>query len=87
MATTTGDMEDVVALRFDEQAIAEDLAQWCGGFVESVDGHQAIRLPAIGPHDLARPGYWIVLLPDGRFIALPPDEFAARFEPRPADTP
>lgn len=78
---------DVVALRFDEEAVAEDLARWCDGQVvmaEGVDGTitTTIYVPtARGPRP-ALFGDWIVLTPDGQFAPCSPAKFAARFEPQ-----
>jgi hypothetical protein len=76
---------EVVALRFDVDATAEDLARWCGGHVVIIDGRECIKLLGEPGSDTARFGDWIVRVSEGVFTVVSPDEFAARFEPRPAD--
>jgi hypothetical protein len=77
----------VVALRFDVDAVAADLARFCDGEAVIVDGCECIRVPTDTGIGLARHGDWIVRIGDGKFIAVPPDEFAARFEPLPSEIP
>lgn len=80
--------DGVVALRFDETAIAEDLARWCGGSVERVESpddssvvHTTIWVPtAKGPLP-ALPGYWIVRRGDDDYEPQSPEDFVARHEP------
>ncbi len=78
---------DVVAMRFDEEAVADDLARWCGGQVvlaEDVDGCVTVTIyvpTARGPKP-ALFGDWIVMTPDGAFAPCSPEKFAARFEPQ-----
>jgi hypothetical protein len=70
---------DVVALRFDEPAVAADLARWCGGQVEGA----VIWVPGLDHPKAARRGDWIVMNSDGTFSPCSPEEFAARYEPLP----
>jgi hypothetical protein len=92
-----GQAGQVVALRFDEPAAAEDLARWCDGEVERVragapgdsgdsgDGppveHVVIWVPGREGPRPARLGDWIVCHPDGSFRPVTPEDFAARYEP------
>jgi hypothetical protein len=77
----------VVALRFDVHAVAEDLAHFCGGDVAFVDGYECIRVLTASGIEFARRGDWVVRLCEGSFIAVGPEDFAARFEPHPEGTP
>lgn len=78
---------DVAALQFDEHAIALDLAHWCDGRVEIVDGVECISVPTTTGHQLARLGDWVVRLGARDFVVMGWEEFAATMEPRPADDP
>jgi hypothetical protein len=71
----------VVALHFDEPAIAEELASWCeGAVVEGIDG-PVVDVPTLdGPHPAAL-GDWVVRRGDGDFVACSPEEFAAHYAP------
>lgn len=78
---------DVVAMRFDEEAVAEDLARWCDGQVvltQDVDGvvTTTIYVPTTKGPRPALFGDWIVMTPDGEFAPCSPAAFAARFEPQ-----
>lgn len=87
MAVDDPNDPSVVALRFDVDAVADDLARFCSGEAVMVEGHECIRVPGQFGIELARHGDWIVRMCEGEFIAVTPDEFAARFEPCPAETP
>lgn len=72
--------DTVMALRYDADTVASDLARWCEGTVELVAGRPPIVwVPtAYGP----RPGLhgdWIVRLAPGDFRPFTPADFAARF--------
>lgn len=79
--------DEVLALRYDEVAAAEDLATWCQGHVErlvSLDGTErppVVWVPTRREPKAAMLGDWIVRDPDGSFRAYSPEAFAARFEP------
>ena len=79
---------DVVALRFDDLSIAEDLATWCAGEVahradaEGPDEELTVILvpTAKGPLP-ARVGDWIVRRDEGDYYPCDPETFAARHVP------
>lgn len=79
--------DDVVAMRFDEEAVAADLARWCNGQVVLTEDIEGVTTTTIyvptskGPRP-ALLGDWIVRTPDGAFAPCSPATFAARFEPR-----
>lgn len=82
---TDGLGDDVVtALRYDEAAVAEDLAAWCGGEVEhATDGVQpaTVWVPTgKGPRPAAL-GDWIVRTSGGDFYTCDPVEFTALHDP------
>lgn len=72
----------VTALCFDEAAIADELASWCGGeLVAEGDVAPTIWVrTARGPRP-AGLGDWIVRRADGDFYPCTPAEFTARHEP------
>lgn len=70
--------DEVVALRFDETAVAEDLARWCGG---GVVGTQLTVPGRDGRLQVAQPGDWVVLASDGNYEVWSPREFGLRFGP------
>lgn len=75
---------EVTALRFDEPAVAAELATWCGGEValpEDAPDDVTILVPDINGPKPARLGDWIVLEPEGHYRPYSPLAFAARFEP------
>lgn len=75
---------EVTALRFDEPAIAEDLAAWCGGEValpEDAPADVTILVPDINGPRPAHLDDWIVLETDGHYRPYSAAAFAARFEP------
>jgi hypothetical protein len=71
----------VVARRFDDDAVPEDLARWCGGEVVVDKGVPGIRVPTAAGMETARRNDWIVRVSGGQFARVTRDEFAARFEP------
>lgn len=74
--------DEVVALRYDEPAAAEELARWCDGRLAPVpDGPPAILVPSQGQARPALLGDWIVRGGQGDWLTCSPEEFAARFEP------
>ena len=72
--------DTVMALRFDSDSEADDLALWCEGTVELLDGGPpVVWVPT--PHG-ARPallGDWIVRRGAGTFRPYAPGDFAAQF--------
>ena len=79
---------DVVALRFDELAIAEDLATWCGGEVArraDIEGPDEVRTVVLVPTAKgplpAHLGDWIVRRGEGDYYPCDPETFALRHEP------
>ena len=79
---------EVVAMQFDEPAVATELASWCGGEVEeltnpedSTDTRVVIWVPGRRGPRPARLGDWIVRHGDGDFRVRSPEDFAARYEP------
>lgn len=78
--------QEVLALRFDDAAVADDLATWCGGSVERVateDGGVVTTVWA--PTDKGpRPavlGDWIVRTKDAGVQVMDATAFAARHTP------
>lgn len=78
--------DEVVALRFDETAIADEMAQWCGGSVERVTGEDGTVVTTIwaptsrGPRPAVL-GDWIVRGADGDVQVMDATAFAARHDP------
>jgi hypothetical protein len=77
---------EVVALRFDEHAVAADLAAWCGGQVTWAPGPDGTAVATVWVPTTkgTRPalfGDWIVRRGDEDYRPYSPTEFAARFEP------
>jgi hypothetical protein len=82
MSITPQDPNEVLALHFDEQAVAADLALWCDGAVEeSPDGSVAILVPGDRGPQRAQLGDWIVRKPAGDYYTCSPEAFAALHEP------
>jgi hypothetical protein len=84
MSSSTPEGTQVTALHFDEPAVADDLAAWCGGEVavpEDAPDDVTILVPDLNGPRPARIGDWIVLEPEGHFRPYTPLAFAARFEP------
>lgn len=82
--------DEVIALRFDESAVIEELAQWCGGDVEQTldpleptGVRRVIWVPTAAGLQKASLGWWILRRADGDFWPMPPEEFAARAQPVP----
>lgn len=79
--------DTVLALRYDEAAVADELSVWCGGRVErpeGADGGQAapvVWVPTRHTPRAASIGDWIVRNPDGSFTAMTAEAFAVHFEP------
>lgn len=74
----------VTALRYDEAAVAGDIAAWCGGELEQAEDGTApatIWVPtAKGPRPAAL-GDWVVRRPAGDYYTCDPTEFAALHDP------
>ena len=87
MTGSSPEEDVVVALRFDEVAVAADLAEWCDGTVVTDDPLDpdspavAVRVPTPSGSVLAERGDWIVRGMDGSYTAMRHSEFAARHEP------
>jgi hypothetical protein len=86
MTTSGSGAREVVALRFDEHAVAEDLAVWCGGKATSAPGPDGepvvtVWVPTAKGTRPALFGDWIVRRADDDYRPYSPTEFAARFEP------
>jgi hypothetical protein len=77
----------VVARRFDDDAVPEDLARWCGGDVGYENGVPVIKVPTDLGTEVARRTDWIVRVSGGQFARVTRDDFAARFEPARPDSP
>ncbi len=73
----------VTALRYDEQAVAADLATWCGGEVEpsAHDHPPTIWVPTKKGPRPASLGDWIVRRGWGDYYPCSPEDFAATHEP------
>ena len=78
--------DEVLALRFDERCIAEELAEWCGGSVERVATEAGGVVTTIwaptekGPRPAVL-GNWIVKAADGTVSVMTGEDFAARHAP------
>lgn len=83
----TEEADVVVALRFDLDAVADDLARWCEGSVVLDDPLDptspaiAIRVPTPDGSALAEAGDWIVRHLDGSCVVMSDSSFRARHEP------
>ena len=80
------DSDEVLALRYDETSVAEELADWCGGSVERVatDAGGVVTTVWVPTEKGSRPavlGSWIVKAADGTVTVMDPDDFAARHAP------
>jgi len=78
--------QQVVALRYDEAAVAADLAHWCGGTVgaEEDPAVGASTWIAVPTHDGVRRavlGDWVVRRDEGDFYVCDPETFAVQHEP------
>jgi hypothetical protein len=74
----------VVALRYDEVAVAQDLATWCGGDLEVADAPglpPTIWVPTDKGPRPAGLGDWIVRRMTGGYYPCSPEDFAARHTP------
>lgn len=78
----------VVALHFDEPAVADELARWCSGQVEQVPDpdvpgvvHPTIWVPSVRGPRPAPLGYWIIRRGEDDFLPQSPEDFAATHEP------
>lgn len=78
--------DEVVALRFDETAVAEDIAAWCGGKVERtpvLDGEPTtcIWVPTPKGPRAALLGDWVVRRGEEDHAVLDSTAFAALHSP------
>jgi hypothetical protein len=78
----------VVALHFNDLALADELAQWCSGEVArrvDVDGPEEQRVVVLVPTDKgplpAHFGDWIVRRDEGDYYPCTPETFALLHEP------
>ena len=75
----------VTALRYDEVAVAAELAAWCGGEVEEADDADVpptIWVPTSKGPRPAGLGDWIVRrMETGGYYVCTPQEFSALHEP------
>lgn len=83
MTVGAEDESVVTALRYDEPAVAADLAAWCGGDLEVVEDGlpPTIWVPTSKGPRPATLGNWIVRRMTGDYYPCSPDEFAARHAP------
>jgi hypothetical protein len=78
--------DEVLALRFDETAVADELALWCGGSVERTAAEDGSVVTTVwaptskGPRPAVL-GDWIVRTPDGGVQVMDAIAFAARHDP------
>ncbi|MCW2616794.1 MAG: hypothetical protein JWN08_3788 [Frankiales bacterium] len=77
MTLETPDADEVVALRFEDETFAEQLALWCGGGVVGA----VVVVPVGSGVAEAHAGQWIVRHPDGAFEVVDHEDFALRFCP------
>ena len=78
--------DEVLALRYDESSVAEELAEWCDGTVERVatesgDVVVTIWVPTVKGSRPAVLGDWIVRTADGTAAVMDAEAFAARHAP------
>jgi len=78
--------DEVLALRFDEKAVAEELADWCAGSIERVATESGtivttIWVPTVKGPRPAMLGSWIVRAADGSVTVMDAEDFAARHAP------
>ena len=78
--------DEVLALRFDDESAAEELAAWCGGKVERVATEAGtvvttIWVPTVKGPRPALLGTWIVKAADGGVRVMDAEDFAARHAP------
>ena len=77
--------DEVLALRYDEPALAGELARWCGGHVERTpagdDVVTTLVVPTARGPRTARLGDWIAMHEPGDFHVFTPEDFAARHSP------
>ncbi len=72
----------VTALRYDEAAVVDELAQWCAGEVESPEtGAPVIWVPTLKGPRPACLGDWIVRRGWGDYYPCSAADFAAKHEP------
>lgn len=82
----SGEDKIVTALRYDEPALAQELASWCGGELQlsaSGDVAPTIWVPTRSGPRPASLGDWIVRREWGDYYPCSPEDFAATHEPRP----
>lgn len=78
--------DEVLALRFDEAAVADELAEWCGGSVERVPAEDGSVVTTVwaptrrGPRPAVL-GDWIVRSAEGDVQVMDATAFAARHAP------
>jgi len=78
--------DEVLALRFDDAAVADDLAQWCGGSVERVPAEDGTVVTTVwapttrGPRPAVL-GDWVVRTAEGGVQVMDAIAFAARHAP------
>lgn len=80
--------DEVVALQFNDLAVAEDIAAWCSGEVArrvDVAGPDEQRIVILVPTDRgplpAHFGDWVVRRGEGDYYPCTPDKFALLHEP------
>ncbi len=86
MSIDTPAPDEVLALRFDEPALADDLAAWCGGRVERTAVHGAdpvtcVWVPTMKGPRAALLGDWVVRRADDDHAVLDSTAFAALHRP------
>ena len=69
--------DEVIALRFEDLGVAEELALWCDGGVLG----ECVTVPSKGGLATASVGDWIVRDPSGDFSVLPHEKFVLRYGP------
>ncbi len=78
--------DEVVALRFDEAAVAGDIAAWCGGRVEHTPAHDGppttcVWVPTPKGPRAALLGDWVVRRAEGDHAVMESTAFAALHTP------
>jgi hypothetical protein len=78
--------DEVLALRFDEKAVAEEIAAWCGGKVERTPVHDGppttcIWVPTSKGPRAALLGDWVVRHAEDEHVVMDSAAFAALHSP------
>lgn len=82
MSVDALETDEVLALRFDSEAVAAELAAWCGGEVLQGEGSRlTVWVPTPRGPRPALLGHWIVRRALDEYRPYAPDDFQAQFQP------